>query len=364
MSDLDLSLPQVTPPSGGDPSGPNWVWRAFVSCGILSTVVGVWLPKEGSTTQSHVVEMEKPLGELPFNEDLYLKLKKAGAHGEAARLLSTAIANQGLSSERRAELLKDRGDLHRAADDHQRAIADYYRAELLANEEPLKRELAQDIVDTLRFMGRYDALGDELQQRNRNLKQQSSTDTDSTVAVVDGIDLKRSDFLRWVDQVVEHQLESLPEDQRSPSARDEARLKLRQQFRTPQEQQRLLQQWAQGEVLYREALLWKLDERSEYLQRLDQARRSLLTALLIDEKVKRVEVDESDLMNWAKANGDRLGISNDDQSLDESQLRSALPQARVLYVEEKRQRQSQAFQQSLLERHKVKLFPEALGGQN
>ena len=365
MSQLDLKLPQNNKPAASAGKGEgSLLWKTFVGGSLILAAVGAWWPQLSGPPKAAPVLMPMAMTSgpaLPFSEDLLLKLKKAGAWLEAARLLDAALAQEQLDKMRRAQLLVQQADLFSKASQYSTALDRLYRAETLidASDEELKRKTERAILDNLRSMGRFDAISDELAAKNRERKDGSAEAKDPTVATLDGEPLKMSDFRKVVDLEIEQRLRQMQAQSQNPHELDNARAELQKQYAAPGEQYKLLQQWISTEVLVREAEQWKLEQHPEYAASMKQFRRQLLAQLLLESKLKLEPISESDLKNFIETHRSDLGLSTDKGQLSPEDIKKAQPQAEKLYSQNKLQEKQQAFQKDIMSRHKVDVVRDA-----
>jgi hypothetical protein len=366
MSQLDLKLPQNSNSTSiPKKAGNSLAWKSFVSAGIVVAALGAWWPHLSPPPKTKTMALPPMAGpqqhQLPFSEDLLLKLKKAGAWTEAAKLLDTALAQKDLSNLRLSQLLFQQADLFSNASQYSSALERLYRAEMTLGkeDEDLARKIERAIIDNLRNMGRFDAISDELAAKNRERRDGEATVKDPTVALVDGEALSLSDFRKVVDREIEQRLRQMQAQGQSPKELETARTELQKQYSAPGEQYRLLQQWISTEVLVREAELWKLEQHPEYASAMQQFRRQLLAQLLMEQQLKLEPISDSDLNNYMETHRADIGLSTDGGQLSPEDLANAKPKAEKLYSQIKLQEKQQAFQKDLMSRHKVEVIREA-----
>jgi hypothetical protein len=362
MSQLDLKLP----PSSATPSkksDSSLAWRLFMGAGVVAAALGAWWPHLNPppkpTNAALLLDTGHQITPSYFSEDLLLKLKKAGAWKEAANLLDAPLAQADLTELRRAQLLFQQADLMSKATQYSTALESLYKAEVFVGKDDaeLSRKIERAIIDNLRNMGRFDAISDELASKNRERRDGDKSIKDAKVAVVDGEEFTMSDFRKVVDLEIDQRLRQM--QGQSPKELEAARIELQKQFSAPGEQYRLLQQWVSTEVLVREAEQWQLEQHPEYGAAMKQFRRQLLAGLLMENKLKLEPISELDLNNYIETHRADLGLSTEPGQLAPEALEGVKPQAEKLYTQIKVQEKQQAFQQDLMQRHKVEIFREA-----
>ena len=354
MSDLNLELPSSPPPQPPKRGGPP-ILQIFTLLALL-----VLIALQVGQVQSFdpkVVQVQDASSEMPFNEDVLLRLEKAGAHSEAAKTLSSALASEDLSRERQAELLKRRGRLRNLAGHHEAALGDFYRAEVLLGGEP-KTELNKEILNTLRRMGRFDSASDELRSLNRRQQGGEAQQDDPILSRVDGRELKLGEFRKVIDLAVQQRLHALPKEGMDSASFKKAEEEIRQQLATPGERWKVLQEWVSSEVLYQEALLWKLDSSSDFLDRLENFRRAILGQMVVSQQIEKAQPRSEDIQNELQANPDKYGPSANINGWSPAEHEAALSKANSEYLKTWQGERQQAFQKDLMERHQVEVFRE------
>lgn len=361
MSQLDLKLPENTRPATTPRSSSPVLWRCFLSAGILVTAIGVWFPRENHAKPKVQLQDSERHGvaELGFNEDLLLRLSKAGAWNEASALLNQAIVHPELDAQRRAELLLKDATYQSYGENHEKALAQLYRADMLNQDDELERKINQKIIDTLRAMGKYDVIGHELSAKNRERKDGDAKHKDPVVATVDGENILLSDLRHQVELEIKRRLQQAQMANPDADQSETMEQELRKQLAAPGEQYRLLQAHVSQKVLEREALAWKLDQHPDFLSQMEDLRSKLLGQLLIQTKVEPGPIADMDLKNYIESHRAELGLSTDAGQLSPADIQKATPQARLAYTEEKRQENQSLFQKSLMDRHKVEIFRDA-----
>ena len=359
MSQLDLKLPENPTSISPKPQSSPVLWRCFIGAGVLAAAAGAWWPQlQPRTYMVSGIATAASVG-LPFSEELLLRLSKAGAWQEAAKLLDSALINQNLTPQRKAELHLKKGDFLVNAEKFPAALSEFYRADLLQSDDDFSRKIDQRIIDTLRQMGRYDTIGEELSQKNRARKNGDDTVKPTVVAKVDGEEILLSDFRKQVDLEIERRLMQAKATEKDPAKLKQLEEQLRQQFSAPGEQWKLLQQYVSQKVLVREAEQWKLEEHPEFKKQMETIRSQLLAQLLMETKVEPQNISDMDVNNYIEANRESLGLSTEPGQLSPQDLQQAMPKAKLAYTELKRQENQAEFQKSLMERHQVEIFREA-----
>jgi hypothetical protein len=360
MSNLDLKMPDQPPVQASNSS--NGKGLLIINSILIIVCIAVVFLREptGSSQVSTQIQINATESVIPFQEDLVIKLKKAGAFEEAAALIDNALQNKNIDATKKASLLKRKGDLLAQTNNKGKALLAYYYAEELNNNQDseLSRKLTQAIIDTLRRMGKYSSVSSEIARKNRQRSGDKKTEKDPTVAVVDGVPLKMSDFEVDLQNFVSNEVARLTLKVDDPAEIQKITEQVRKQYSAPYEKLKYLQNFVTQDVLYRDAQKWKLEEHPKFIESMDAFRKNLLRNLLIQENIKIDKIDESDLNNFIETHRSELSLSTDAGTLAPDQLASIKPLAIKLYKDEKTKELTQKFQQELFKRHKIEIIRE------
>jgi hypothetical protein len=359
MSDLNFNLPDQqevpTPKSNLNIFGIVNTILLLVCIGYL-----IFGKQQNTSQQVSNIEVKTEKGITPFSEDLVIKLKKAGAFNEAAKLIDSALSNSSIDNTKRANLLKRKGDLLAQTKNKDQALVSYYYAEALNNnqDKKLSRKLTQSIIDILRNMGQYSSVSSEIARKNRMRSGINRKENDPVVATVDGERLTMSDFDVALQKFVDSEITRL-----TANIQDEEEIKkitneTRKQYSAPYEKLKYLQTYITQDVLYRDALKWELNKHPAYIENLEAFRKNLLRNLLIQENIKIDHIDDSDLKNFANVNRSALNLSTNPGSLSTEEFESVKPLATKLYKEQKTKERTEIFQKELFKRHQIEIKRE------
>ncbi len=298
-----------------------------------------------------------------IDEELIVKLRRAGAYEEAAALLDGATADTAIPSDKRARWLKLQGDLLAQAGKPGAALASFYRAEReVAAESELGHEIARAVLDTLRRLGHAGAVRDELAERNRKSQGQTANPADPAIARMDGEDFTRSEFEARYEKYMRARIRAASAALPDPQEKERMERELRRQLEAPEERRRFLNQWVQEELLVREARQWKIEQHPDYAETLEGFERQLLVQLLLQTKVDPGEPTEVELRTYSESHRSELGLSTEPGTFSGNDLAAVQAKARERFRGEKSVELSRRYEQDVLRRHKVELFEEALSG--
>ncbi len=197
------------------------------------------------------------------------------------------------------------GKLHQQADQHQPAIASFYRAEsLLADsDDDLARNIARHVRESFQKLGQYADLSREIAQRT-DLAQNTTVDDRQVVAQIADDKITIAEF----DRMLTGQIDQLIAMQPGLSATDAATLRKRmhEQFNDPDAKAAELQQLIAHRVLATEARTKDLHQSPAYREQLaDFSDRLLATRMMLDEVSRRATVTPQDIQRFYEANKSR-----------------------------------------------------------
>lgn len=361
MSGLDLKMPDQPPESQHRPTNTKGNALTVINTALLLVCMGLFFMNKPSQTKAEVslnTEPNQPTADV-YREDIVLKLKKAGAYAEAAKLIDVGLNQDGLSNERKALLLKQKGDLLAETKNKGQALQAYYTAELLVSGEEEKRELTQAIIHTLRAMGKYSAVSSEVARKNRErISGKKELEKDPVVAKIDGTPVYLSDFEIELQKHIDREIARLTFQVTEVSEVEKIKEQVKKQYSAPYEKLKYLQNYVSSDILYREALDWKLNEHPKYIEGLEDFKKNMLRSLVIEKNTLVENVDDLDLKNFIETNRAQLALSTDAGTLDPSQIEAVKPKALTLYKQEKQKEKMQLYQQDLMKRHQVEIFRE------
>lgn len=361
MSDLNLKLPDsaTTPPK---PSGDSALFKLLLVILLIACLASIWLlPAKKETPLATIPAGPQKSLAIGSHETLILKLKKAGAYNEAAEIMEYMIHNDKIDKERKATLLKKQGELYALGENFDKALKSFYLSEDFnqGKNAELERETTTAIIELLRKKGNYNAVSSHVAEKNRSRKGEKASAQDPVVARVDGVDIHMSQFESDLQKFVDQQVHVLTANIKDPIEKAKIEDDTRKQYAAPYEKLKYLQRWIGEEVLYREALEWKLDKHPKYTETLENVRKQILRNLLIEDKTRVGEVSELDLKNYIETHREDLGLSTDPGTLSPDDIAGVKEQAESQYRQEKSKELAQAFQADVQKRHQVEIIKEA-----
>jgi parvulin-like peptidyl-prolyl isomerase len=293
---LDFSLPQKK--SNGSALGVLTLLLLLVL--VALTAVNLFLSRfAGKAAPAQTASALTP----DQTEELATKLAQRNLYPQAAAAWQDYLASATLSDSERAKALFQAASSLERAGQYAEAIAYYYRSEMTAPVAELSSQIDAHVKECFEKLGRFAALRYELMDRT-SLKP-SETAGGKVLAEIGTEKITDADLDAQIERAVEGQLTSIQPYVTSEQL-NEQKKRLLEQYRDPKARQEFLQNMLGQEVLYREALDQKLNDKPEVKRLMDDMTRGLLSRQMLDEKLaSSVHVTESDVQTYYTANKDK-----------------------------------------------------------
>lgn len=289
---LDFSLPER---SQTGPSSRGLLIPILLV--ILLALVGANLyltSSKGSVTHPHS-ESSQPTSDL---KKLALKLEKQGLNKAAAEVWHEYLES---SNEKRPSTIWYRiATLHQKADNHEEALAAFYRAESIADGDELSSDIGRQVQDSLEALGKFSALQNELKERV-GLNEKSGSESDTIVAEIGPQKITRVELDRQIEANIDNQLSTYA-SQLSQEQRKQQKEAMLKQFSGDQQRMQFLNGYIVQEILYRKARESKLIEDPKVRAQLRDAERSLLARQLMESELSgKAYISDSDISTYYDA---------------------------------------------------------------
>lgn len=225
------------------------------------------------------------------------KLKAAGLLDESAALYRRYLDAGDVPDDVEAGIAYSLGSAFLDRGEPEKALRWLYEAETVAG-AAVPEDLASRIVHALERLGRYHAAQAALESGSRMAGDDPDADDgavhpegDPIVAVVNGVELRRSDL----DQA----MDNLPPE-------------LAAELTGPEGRARLLEKFVADELLWRKAVKLEYDKDPEVRRRHEALLKQLAVSRLVEiELAAGVEADEADLRNQFEANRARYAFPDE-----------------------------------------------------
>jgi peptidyl-prolyl cis-trans isomerase C len=206
-----------------------------------------------------------------------------GLQSEAASALEKYIENVAADKVELARACYRLGSIYMDLYQYEKALALFYRAEMLDKEADFTQEMNPKIVAAL------ENLGLSSQARYELAKRTSLRDT----ANQEGKVLARIGTREITQAEIDRALGNLPEW-------------MRKQFEDKDQRLKFIQDYVASEVLYEKAKRLGLDKSPQIRQALENTRKQMaLQSLLAKEVEKKLKIDAQDMQNYYRANKDK-----------------------------------------------------------
>lgn len=234
-------------------------------------------------------------------EELALRFEKQGLNARAAETWQDYVAAAGPGAEDCARIWYRIGKLWQDADEHEQALAGFYRSESFATLTELDPELGRRIQDSLEALGKFAALRHELTERV-SLDDAAAAAGDEVVARIGTQTITAAELDRAIEAQIERQLTQFA-GRLSDEARNEQKEEMFTQLSSGQERLRMLNQLVLEEILYRQARELKLTDDPEIRALLKDLERSALAQKVIEKELAdQIKITEGDVRTYYEAN--------------------------------------------------------------
>ncbi len=298
-SELNLSVPEYSHPESGRPSKTVTVLLVMVLLAVVINIAVVLLSngnRNGRDTSSLTGEAQRTLA---------LKLEEQGLYDTAIEAW-TAYLGEAANSEKDIAMIWYRiGKLYQKKGDYEHALAGYYRSESYAKVDDISDEIGRNVRECLELMGKFAALSHELHDRvgMASPPDDGKNASDKTVlAEIGPQKITRQEFEQHIESQIDRRMAQFA-SRLSIEQRNEQKEALLKQISSPEQLQKLLNQYVLEEVLYRKAREDNLVDDPDVRALLKDQERALLSTMVIEEAYKsKINITDSDLETYYKAN--------------------------------------------------------------
>jgi len=257
--------------------------KIIIAVIILLIAVGLYLVKNtGSFTNSNQKSVWPDKMQLEYANVLLAK----GLSANAAQAYEAYIKKGSVESKELASVCYKLGNIYLDLKEYEKALASFYKSELLNPDADYKQDMDQKIVSALENLGLSQQAQYELESRT-SIK--PAGQKNEKIAVRIG---KREITNEEIDTIINR----LPEQVRRGLNSDDAKL-------------RFVREYVATEVLYEKGKKLGLDKNTNIRAAVEDFKKQLvLQELLRDEIKKELKVTPEDLSLYYKANKDRYSV--------------------------------------------------------
>ncbi|MDD5561645.1 MAG: peptidyl-prolyl cis-trans isomerase [Candidatus Omnitrophica bacterium] len=250
---------------------------------VLLIIAGLFFAKNIS---SHTNSSQRSAWTDKMQLEYANALLSKGLYAEAAQAFEVYIEEGGTDSKDLASICYKLGNIYMDLKEYEKALANFYKSELLNPGSDYKQEMGQKIVAALENLGLSQQAQYELESRT-SIK--PAAQSNEKIAVRIG---KREITNDEIDMVINR----LPEQARKGLNSKDAKL-------------RFIREYVATEVLYEKGKKLGLDKDADTRAEVEDYRKQLvLQKLLRDEIRKELKITPEDVLMYYKANKDRYGI--------------------------------------------------------
>ena len=237
---------------------------------------------------------------------LAVKLENANLSIEAADAWEQYLAMVDLGQVETGQIRYRIGKLLQQAQEHTKAIAQFYLAEeLIADSSPdLKRQIDLRVIESLRGLGRYQELAREIARRSSANPDEADLADQQVVAEIGSEKITMVDFERMLTNEIEMAIRSRMG--LSAAEEDAMRRRSHELYADPQVRAQQLGRFVATRVLADKARDEHLDQTQDFRDRLTALADNILASTLMFREVqKRATVTDEDVHRFYAANQDR-----------------------------------------------------------
>ncbi|MDD5116210.1 MAG: peptidyl-prolyl cis-trans isomerase [Candidatus Omnitrophica bacterium] len=261
----------------------NRIVKIAIIAGILLLIAGLFFVKE---IASHTDSSGNASWTDKMRLDYANVLLSKGLNAEAAQEFEAYVARSRADKKELAGICYKLGNIYLGLKDYEKALASFYKSELLDPEPEYRQDMNQKIVSSLENLGLSQQAQYELENRS-SIK--PSVRKDEKVAVRIG---KREITNEEIDAAINR----LPENIRKGLSSSDAKLKF-------------VREYVATEVLYEKGKKLGLDKKPDIRYAVEDFKRQLvLRDLLSDEIRKELRVTPEDVALYYKANKDSYSV--------------------------------------------------------
>ncbi len=242
------------------------------------TVLVIQLP-ERIAKPTQATGVWSPTDELDYANTLLAK----GLQLQAASVFEKYIETSNASNQKIAKICYRLGNIYMDSHQYEKALALFYRSEMLDKEADFTQEMNQKIVEALENLGLSSQAQYELSKRVS--LGSSSTKSGEVVARIGKRDITQAE--------IDKALAAVPEWMRKQMEQRSQRLEF-------------IRNYVATEVLYEKAKRLGIDKRAEIREALENTKKQLVVQNYVDKEIeKKLKVDPQDIENYYKANRDK-----------------------------------------------------------
>jgi len=253
--------------------------------------------------------------------EVALRLEKQGLSEPAAELWKEYLTVSRPGREESAKIWYRIGKLYQEEGRYPHALSAYYLSESFEKASDLEHEISMRTAECLEKMGRFAALGYELERRT-SFASTDSLHSDEVVGEIGPLKITRSDLNAMIEAEIENQLTQIAGDL-SPDARREQKRKLMDSVLKGDQLRAWLDRLIAEELLYRKAREEKLGEDEDVRRMIDGLERKLLAQKYLEREYgKRIVITPDDLKSYYQAHKD--DYKKDGKQLEFNEVRDEI----------------------------------------
>jgi hypothetical protein len=288
-------------------------------------------------------------------KELAAKLAGRNLYTRAAKAWQDYLLLAELPDTEKAKTLFRIGTLLKKAGKYEEAIEYYYRSETAAKLSELEPQINAHIKDCFEKLGMFSALRYELMDRTSYGKKSEAGG--KIVAEIGAEKFTEADLNAYIERAIDNQLAPIAAFMTTEQL-NEQKKRVLEQYKNPSAKQQLLETWIAQEVLYREALEEKLSEEPEVKTMIEDLVRGTLSQQLMNKELaNKINITETDLQTYYKANQDKFIEPADEEDPNSAERQKSFDEVRQQIAQqllsEKRQDVYQDYIKEMMDKYNV-----------
>ncbi len=236
-------------------------------------------------------------------KQLASRLAGRNLYTRAAKVWQDYLALNKLPDQEHARILFQIGTLFEKGGSYAEAIEYYFRSEAIAKISELEPQINAHIKNSFEKLGMFSALRYEMMDRTSFNKTKNAGD--KIVAEIGAEKITEADLGALIESTIENQLAPMAAFMTTEQLYEQKN-KILQQYNDPSVKQKFLQSWLTQEVLYRQALEYKLQEEQEARRLVEELTRGVLSQFLMNKELaSKINITETDLQTYYEANKEK-----------------------------------------------------------
>ncbi|MHC4691435.1 MAG: peptidylprolyl isomerase [Planctomycetota bacterium] len=279
-------------------------------------------------------------------KQLASRLAGRNLYTRAAKVWQDYLALNKLPDQEHARILFQIGTLFEKAGSYAEAIEYFYRSEAVAKIGELEPQINSHIKNCFEKLGKFSALRYELMGRTSINKTENVGD--KIVAEIGAEKITEADLGALIESTIENQLAPMAAFMTTEQLYEQ-KSKVLEQYQDPSAKQQFLQSWLTQEIVYRQALEYKLQEEQEARKLVEELTRGVMSQFLMNKELaSKINITETDLQTYYEANKEKYIEPANEEDPNSTERQKSFEEVRDQVTSELVGRKSQDVRQSFI----------------